>query len=326
MLVGAVPSRAEDGTLRVLTFNTGLDRKGPGLLVRDLMRDDPVTLKTLQRVTEAAPDVAVLQSVDFDRDMVAVRLLQKQLKVQGLDLPYSFARPPNTGVGTGVDLDRNGRFGEPRDMQGYGRFLGQGGMVVLSRFPILADESRDFSGVLWRDQPSPGLPRLGDGPYFDAAVLEVLRLHSVAAWDLVVRTPRGLLHVLTSHASPPVFDGPEDRNGLRNAAEVRFWSDHINSMTTPFVYAGDLNAAMAGGEGLKPPLRALLAHPKLQDPKPTTHEGAPETVQWDGGLSLRVSYVLPSRHFGIGATQVEWAPSADGATRHHPVWVDLIWK
>jgi len=293
--------------------------------VGELSKGAPELAATLQRIAQADPDIAVLQSVDYDRDLVALELIQDGLKALGLDLPHRFAARPNTGVDTGFDMDRNGKLGEPRDMQGYGRFAGQGGMAVLSKHAILADQSVDLSAALWRDQPSPGLPVVQGKAYFDDAKLDVFRLHSVAAWDVAVRTPKGVVRVLTSHASTPVFDGPEDRNGLRNAAELRFWADYINTLDAPFVYAGDLNVASVGGEGLKPPLTGLLSHDKLRDPVPKG-DGRAETVAWDSGLSLRVSYVLPSRHFGVAAAKVERAPFVEGGTRHHPVWVDLIWE
>lgn len=306
----------------MLTYNTGLSRDGPGLLVRDLLKEEP--LPALSRLAAAAPDIAVLQSIDYDHDRVALDLLQSRLKALGLDLPYSFMRRPNTGIDSGQDLDGNGALAEPRDMQGYGRFAGQGGLAVLSRFPIKQDASRDLSAALWRDQPIPGLPQGPDGPFFPDAVLDVLRLHSVAAWDVAIETPSGPLRVLTSHASTPVFDGPEDRNGLRNAAELRFWARYISDLAPEVrvVLAGDLNNDPSAGEGHKPALRALLAHPRLQDPI-AAKSG---TAQWRSGLTLHVDYVLPSRHFRVAAAQVDRAPLSETGPRHYPVWVDLAWK
>lgn len=319
-LSAAIAAQAE--TFRVLTYNTGLSRDGPGLLVRDLLREDP--LIALRRLAAAKPDIAVLQGVDYDHDHIALRLIQERLKALGLDLPYDFIRRPNTGVDSGQDLDRNGKLGEPRDMLGYGRFVGQGGLAVLSRFPIDQAGSRDLSSVLWRDQPQPELPQRAGDPFFTDATLEVLRLHSVAAWDVAIDTPFGPVRLLTSHASTPVFDGPEDRNGLRNAAELRFWAVYISALApdTRVVLAGDFNNDLAAGEGLKPALRGLLTHPRLQDPV----AAKTATAEWASGLGLHVDYVLPSHHFGVVAAQVDSAPLTQDGPRHHPVWVDLTWK
>ena len=35
------------------------------------------------------------------------------------------------------------------------------------------------------------------------------------------------MHFLVSHPTPPVFDGPEDRNGTRNHDEIRFLADYV---------------------------------------------------------------------------------------------------
>lgn len=306
-----------------MTYHTGLSRDGPALLVRDLLKNEADA--DLQQIVAHKPDVVALQNVDFDHDQIAVGLIQDRLRALGHDMPNAFTARPNTGIDSGFDLDKNGRLSEPRDMLGYGRFSGQGGMVVLSKFPVLVDQSKDLSGVLWRDQMDAGLP---DGGYFSAQLLEVLPLHSVAAWDLSLQTPKGVLRILTSHASTPVFDGPEDRNGLRNAAELRFWQRYIEQPDVRgarFVLLGTLNNDPEGGEGRKPPLHNLINHPNLQDPKPT-NQGRPETATWSSGLSLRVDYVLPSRRLGVGAAKIERPAQGTTGSAHYPVWVDVIWQ
>ena len=39
----------------------------------------------------------------------------------------------------------------------------------------------------------------------------------------IIWARRGRLTILAFAATAPVFDGPEDRNGLRNAAEIGLW-------------------------------------------------------------------------------------------------------
>ncbi len=46
-----------------------------------------------------------------------------------------------------------------------------------------------------------------------------------------MNTPGGTVHFLVSHPTPPVFDGPEDRNGARNADEIRLWQEYLSSGT-----------------------------------------------------------------------------------------------
>ena len=50
------------------------------------------------------------------------------------------------------------------------------------------------------------------------------------------------VHFLVSHPTPPVFDGPEDRNGPRNYDEIRFWADY-SPRTGGYIY--DAPAATA---------------------------------------------------------------------------------
>src|SRR3546814_8339906 len=43
-----------------------------------------------------------------------------------------------------------------------------------------------------------------------------------------IQTPLGVVHFLISHPTPPVFDGAENRNGLRNHAEIRLWAEYLS--------------------------------------------------------------------------------------------------
>ncbi len=284
------------------------------------------------RIINARPDILVLQSIDYDAQGVAMGLLQEVLKNEGLDLPYSFSAKPNTGQVTGFDLNRNGYLGDAADKQSYGLFTGQGGMAVLSRYPIAYEQVKDFSALLWRDLPSTQLPQIENLPYYSEEELAVLRLHTVGAWDVPIALPKGQIRLLISHASPPVFDGSENRNGLRNAAEISFWQKYLSGWKPDgqaldmeaFVLIADLNNDPNGGEGLKPAINALLAHPAIQDP--LTKAGP--TVLWDfdgGPGALRVDYILPAR----GLRVIDHGLSVLGGqgkpgSRHALVWIDIV--
>ncbi len=328
-------SAAGAESYRFLTYNAELTRKGPGLLVRDLMRfEDAALIETLQRIVELKPDVAALQSFDFDHNHVALQLVQDRLAELGHAMPYRFALMPNAGQSTGFDLNRDGRLDTASDRQGYGQFLGQGGVAILSRHPIETQAAKDLSSLLWKDLPDAHLPK----DYFTAQELDVLRLHGVAAWDVPVHLPGGTVHVLAVQASSPVFDGPENRNGLRNADQLRFWDDYVSEMEQPFVLMGGLNNDPFDGEGLSPPLRSLLGNAALQDTRPRSaprdeqdplHLGPTleDTVDWGREIgSLRVDYILPSAGLGVVASGVDWGDDAqnhEDAPAHRPVWVDL---
>jgi len=324
----------------VATWNLGLDRKGPGLLVRDLDRgEDPQIAAIVRVLAQLDADVILLTSVDYDRGGVALRLLAERLAAAGADYPHRFAFRPNTGTQTGFDLDGNGRPGDPRDAQGFGLFSGQGGMAILSRLPVDEAGARDFSGFLWRDLPG----GLSDDPPELAAVQ---RLATTGFWDVPVEAASGPLHLLAWHATPPVFDGPEDRNGRRNHDEAAFWRLFLKGalpMAPPegaFVLLGDGNLDPSDGDGLREGIAGLLAHPAVQDPAPKGREdrtdpgqsGDPrlDTVLYPDLGGLRLDYVLPSAGLAVTAAGVLWPAKGDplltdlaDASHHFPVWVDI---
>jgi hypothetical protein len=327
--------------LRIATWNVALDRTGPGLLVRDLAKGEDVQVAALVRVMAALDaDVILLTSVDWDLQGVALQLLADRLAEGGLDYPHRLALRPNTGTQTGFDVDGNGRQGDPADAQGWGLFSGQGGMAILSRLP-LDPAPRDHSGFLWQDLPGALIPA-----GFDPDLLAVQRLATTGFWDVPVLTPQGPLHLLAWHASPPVFDGPEDRNGKRNHDEAAFWRHYLDGAlpmpppAAPFVLLGDGNLDPADGDGLRAGMVALLSHPALQDPAPRgahgrvepAHSGDPalDTAFYDQTGGLRLDYVLPSVSLTVTGAGVLWPIPGDPlvadlaqVSPHFPVWVDL---
>ena len=141
VLLAASPACGE--TLRIATWNVGLDRSGPGLLVRDLAEGtDPQAAAVVRVLVALDADVILLTSVDYDRGGVALRLLADRLAAAGMDYPHRFAVRPNTGMQTGFDIDGNGRPGDARDAQGFGLFSGNAGMAVLSRLPPICNSWR----------------------------------------------------------------------------------------------------------------------------------------------------------------------------------------
>ena len=292
-------------------WNTDLNRAGPGLLLRDLVAGSSPDLAIASAAIAALDaDLLVLSGFDYDAGGLALKALNATLPAP---YPHLAALRPNTGIPSGFDLDGNGRSDEARDAIGFGRFPGEGGMVVLSRLPIDATAGADHSDVLWRDLPGADLPPLPEG------AAEVLRLSSTGHHDTAVVLPDGRhLHLLTWHATPPAFDGPEGRNVRRNHDEAAFWLHLMDSPQAPqgpFVLMGQANVDPEKGSGTPAAIRTLLSDARLQDVL------TGDTVDYGGTLgALRVSYVLPSA--GIAVTGAGHAPTPDGA-RHHPIWVEI---
>lgn len=330
LCLSAWPAAADP--LRIATWDPGLTRDGPGLLLRDIRAGDPQVMAAARVIAHAAPDVILLTGFDWDHDGLALNAFAEVLKRTGHDMAHRFAAMPNSGVATGLDLDGDGRFGTPRDAQGFGSFTGQDAMAVLSRLPIAG--VTDHSATLWRDMPGNLMPA-DTSP--DIAAIQ--RLSSTAHWDIRLESAQGPLHLLGWSAAPPAF---EPRNPQRNHDEAAFWLSHLPA--APFVLAGKINIDPADGDGIPEALQALLNH--AQDPLPrgashplqsgvnAMHHGDPalDTAEFrdSGPGNLRVDYVLPSKSSSVIAAGVLWpgrddplAPDVEAASNHRLVWVDL---
>lgn len=313
-----------------------LIRDGPGLLLRDILKgEDPQVAAVVEVLAKSKPDVLLLTAIDWDYDGAALSALTTVLAAAGQDYPHLLSPRPNAGLMTALDLDGDGRRGGPGDAQGWGRFLGSGGMALLSKHPLRLVEN--LSDRLWADLPGVELPLVNNAPFPSAEAYEVQRLSSVGHWDVALAG----LRLLAFSAGPPVFDGPEDRNGLRNAAEIALWQEHLATVEGPVVVIGNANLDPLDGDGRREAIGDLLAHPRLQDPKPRSPGGAASgaatrgdpglhTADWpeEGGPgNLRVSYVLPSRDVPVVGAGVVWPVAGDlpvaTASRHRLVWVDI---
>jgi endonuclease/exonuclease/phosphatase family protein len=280
---------------------------------------------------------------------VALAAFGDLLRDAGVDYPYLYAAKPNSGLPSGLDLDGDGRLGGAGDAQGYGNFTGQDGMAVLSRYEILKEDVQDYSALIWRDVPGADLPQNPDGtPFPSVQAQAVQRLSSTAHWAVPIRLPDGSdLTLLTFQATPPVFDGPEDRNGRRNRDEILLWRAVLDGVFGPapadrFVLAGGTNLDANDSDGRREAMRTLLTDERFQDVMPRSdgaaqaadqgHRGdnALDTVDWPSVGRFRVDYVLPSADWKVTGAGVFWpAPGTEGnelaltASRHRLVWVDL---
>ena len=319
------------------------------MLLRDILSGKDSQVSAIVTViARNAPDIIALQGIDWDLENAALTALQGQLAEAGLDLPYSFARKPNSGLQSDQDLDGDGRRGGPADAQGFGRFTGSGGIAVLSRFPIETEKARDFTDLMWADKVDAQMPRHPDGsPFPSKPAWRAQRLSSTAHWVVPVVLPDSTtLSLLTFQAGPPVFDGPEDRNGKRNHDEISLWGDvldgHLGDVPDNPIVLGGANLDPHDGEGRHEAITQLLRHPLLQDPEPESvgatvapsegHTGphALDTVDWPRVGRFRVDYVVPGADWRVQSAGVDWPANkaalelVQTASRHRLVWVDLL--
>ncbi|WP_245895247.1 endonuclease/exonuclease/phosphatase family protein [Pontivivens insulae] len=350
----ALPAAAD--TIRIATFNAALERPYAGALLRDIERGTEDVMAAVSVIAAVQPDIILINELDHDPQRRAALAFQQRLSEAGVDLPHVFTAPVNAGELTGLDLDGDGSLTGPRDAHGFGRWPGHYGMALFSRYPV--GEVRTFQTELWRDVPDSRMPQ----DHFGLEAENLLRLSSKSHWDVELRLPGAPLHLLAAHPTPPVFDGPEDANGRRNADEIAFWLRYLDGEPVvddtgearpigpaPVVVLGDLNADPADGDGWHDVIAALLAHPRVQDTEPRSqmaatltggvnaaHQGDPalDTADWNderGPGNLRVDYVLPDAALEVVGSGVFW-PMEDqplaaeaAVSDHRLVWVDIRW-
>ncbi|MBL4940700.1 MAG: endonuclease/exonuclease/phosphatase family protein [Colwellia sp.] len=278
--------------------------------------------------------------------------------------PYFYQGAVNTGVKINDDLNHDGKANQqPSDTHGFGYFEGHFGMVLLSKYPINEKDIRTFQHFKWRDMPNalqPIDPKTKQ-PWYSDKTWQTLRLSSKSHWDIPININGKTVHVLASHPTPPVFDGPEDRNGKRNHDEIRFWFDYINGQQGQYIYddlgnkgglaphqafviLGDQNASTVEGDAITSAtsqgIHALLSSDKIQDPMPTSSGGEYHTTDNKSAKyhtaywGMRADYVLPSAlGFTIKNSGVFWPRKNETTYRlienrkassdHRLVWVDV---
>jgi len=223
-------------SIRFATFNSSLNRNSAGELIGDLSAPDDEQAQAIAQIIQIVnPDVLLINEFDFDPDGIAQTLFQDNYlstayslptgeETTPVEYPFFYLAPSNTGIASGFDLDNNGEIvttpdspGYGNDAFGFGNFPGQFGMLLLSKFPIIDDQVRTFQDFLWQDMPGALLPDNQETPapndWYSPEELDVFRLASKSFWDVPIDVDGETIHVLASHPTPPVFDGPEDRNG-----------------------------------------------------------------------------------------------------------------
>lgn len=381
LLLLCEPGFGQPVTLRVATFNV------EDIRTADLLTPDHPRLKKLASVIQhLRPNIILLNEIAYDAaggpdvpagskpGSNAQRFAEKYLAVrQSEDVePMEFAAfmgATNTGMPSGLDLDKNGKVvttypppgkspahgvaPEPsteatqyaRDCWGFGTFPGQYGMALLvdTRLTIQVDQVRTFRLLPWDYMPAAAFPTGDDGKdWYSPELKKKVRFSSKSHWDVPVKLPGGnVLHLLCSHPTPPVFDGPEKRNAKRNHDEIRFWSDYIDGEGyivddankgggleegATFVILGDLNADPKKGDSYKSPIASYLFANRrvnsLVTPKADVDVAGLDATD-TASFKLRVDYVLPSKDIAILDAGVWRRATGPFPSDHFPVWMEI---
>ena len=376
-------SNNSTSSLRIATFNVsmealnylpsalGKEQKPTGHELAVALVENHQQIKNIAEIIQRVnPDIILLNEFDgndpehqslkrFLRDYLA----KSQQGNTAVNYPYFYQGPSNTGVASGDDLNNDNKVGElPNDAYGYGLYSGHFAMALLSKYPIVEEKIRTFQLFKWRDMPNALIPVNPDSkiPWYNEQAWSNFRLSSKSHWDIPLNVNGNELHILASHPTPPVFDGPEDRNGKRNFDEIRFWTDYLTPSAASYIYddnkhfgglaqdkafviLGDLNADAIEGSAIKSGIERLINHPRVIDAKPSSEGGKLQrnnnanakyhTAFW----GMRADYVLPAKtQFNVLGSGIFWPKDNEAEFRlikdraassdHRLVWVDLEFK
>ncbi|MEQ8495992.1 MAG: endonuclease/exonuclease/phosphatase family protein [Gammaproteobacteria bacterium] len=325
----AVPSV---DTVRFATFNASMNRNTETQLQSALASGSDAQIRRVAEVIQTVrPDVLLIN--EFDNapgngagfiapgspatGSNAQMFIDNYLGVgqnggAAIDYAYAYWAPSNTGVASGFDFNNNNVVGGADDAYGFGAFPGQYGMLVLSRHAIDFAGARTLQNFLWKDMPGALLPddagTATPADWYSSAELDVFRLSSKSHWDVPVTVGNETVHFVVAHPTPPVFDGAEDRNGLRNHDEIRLLSDYVSgegyiyddsgasgglAQGSLFVIAGDLNADPFDGDSTGNPIDILTGNPLINAcaaPEPgcliPSSDGGVADAAADAGVNL----------------------------------------
>ena len=356
-MVAQMALAASPAPVRFATFNASLNRfNANDLLVELSAPGSPQPDTVAEIIQRVRPDILLINEFDYDLAGLAAQYFQDNYlsvghgDAQPIIYPHRYVSPSNAGIPSGRDLNKDGTIGGPDDAFGFGFFPGQFGMVVYSMFPIDDGNIRTFQNFLWKDMPGAMLPLNPDGTsWYDEGDLAILRLSSKSHWDIPILIGKRTVHFLTSHPTPPVFDGPENRNGTRNHDEIRFWADYVIPSRSGYIYddnaiygglkpgamfviAGDQNSDPLDGDSVTGSIQQLLEHPLVNARITPDSEGAVEQSALQGGANdthlsdpafdtadfadttpgnLRSDYVLPRKNLRITDAGVFWPLTSD---------------
>ncbi len=384
LILSLVSVNAVAQTIKVATFNVSMEATnypaknqdpGPQVLERVSQSGTHPQVRNIAEIIQrVAPDIILLNEFDYIADkskgvnaFVKNYLNQPQSGQSAIDYPYTYVGPVNTGKPSPFDLDNNGKktqFGG--DAYGYGLYPGQYGMVLLSKYPIDEKAIRTFQHFKWHAMPQARVPHIPPQsteenqsaiPWYNDEEWAAFPLSSKSHWDIPVQIGEHTVHILAMHPTPPNFDGDEDRNGKRNADEIRLMADYLTpdkgmyitddkgehvSMTPDarFVLVGDFNAADVGPKYRPGVIEQLTKHPLVNSEFIPVSDGGAQaseevfsnrfTAYW----GARADYVLPSKFgFKVMNSGVFWpvqsselhrlVKSREASSDHRLVWAEL---
>ncbi|RRJ32192.1 endonuclease/exonuclease/phosphatase family protein [Halocatena pleomorpha] len=337
-------------------------------------RGDPQAAAAARVIQEVRPDVLALNELVNNRQASAVKdvpatptntrafvknylCVPQREDLTGIEYPYVYTPPSNTGVHSGMDLDNDGTVddtpgdqGYADDAYGFGQYPGQYALAIISRYPIETDAIRSFRRFRWQDMPDSEIVR---DPTYDVRLTDKeadrFRLSSKTHVDVPIACPDTTVHTLLAHPTPPVFDGPENFNGKRCHDEIRLLADYADGASyvyddneqrgglhdnASYVLLGDMNASPGDGETLRAVNTYFLDGEFNTRRFPTSPGGAQAGSPYlTAEFGQQVDYVLPSPDLSVCDSAVVWPSEnankrglrrdVEAASDHRLVWADV---
>jgi hypothetical protein len=350
--IGVLHSQNESSSLKIALFNIReLSTEKLLMVAEDGHGQNEQLLSAAQIIQKINPEILIINEIDHDYQSINEGLIRNLIRFQdaylaqgqsGVTYPYKFTAPCNTGIPTGLDLDKDGvvsgeaNIGDRNygtDCFGFGTYPGQYSMGLFSKYPIDSSQVKRFQNFLWKDLPDHHMPP----GYYDEEAVKIFRLSSKSHWDVPIEVNGKMIHLFLSHPTPPSFDGEEDRNGRRNFDEIKFWVNYLADdpalyddkgtkggykSKNPFLIAGDLNASRHSDTRFEymTAIDQLLNHPKIQDSgKWIVSKGGWEgrvkgppdywernTAKFGNDYRMQIDYLLPSKDIKIKKGGVFW--------------------
>jgi 3-phytase len=170
--IGLLYSQNESSSVRIALFNIReLSTEKLMMVDDDGHGQEEQLLAAAKIIQKINPDILIINEIDHDYQSIEKGLILNLLRFQeaylgrgetGVAFPYKFVAPCNTGIPTGLDLNKDGVVsGESHvggrdygtDCFGYGTYPGQYAIGLYSKYSIDTSEVKSFQKFLWKDLP-----------------------------------------------------------------------------------------------------------------------------------------------------------------------------
>lgn len=223
---GAQEAELSETSLRLATIQADLSGDTPESLNAELLRgNDRQATLVAEKIASANADIVVLTEMDADQDAVDTfneKYLANPVDQRAdVDYQYAFLAVGSKGRQSGADLNSDGVIGSAEDAWGQGAFEEQGSVVVLSKYPIDAEQVTGVSQLKWQDVEHGQLGRTD----FSGALAASIPVMSTGLWDIPIEYRGQRVHVVATQTQPESRD--RGFAAARQSDELKVIEDYL---------------------------------------------------------------------------------------------------